>query len=153
MCKWMYEWRHKRFMTSRFYCCCKNAKETDWILTPKYVSDIKADDTILNITSVWKIYYSHNDIFWAEQGNPLKLVQKCERTGKRDWLGVFMWLRGDTGGKVLGNFLLAPKEAILGLYQFVRCGTEKQKGWVRLKKLSAVKNFKNGFWLFITLVH
>lgn len=100
------------------------------------------------------IYYSHNDIFRAEQGNPLKLVQKClERTGKGDWLGVFMWSRGGTGGKVLVNFLLAPQEAILGLYQFVRCGTEKQKGWVKLKKLSAAKNFKNGFWLFITLVY
>lgn len=84
----------------------------------------------------------------------LKLVQKClERTGKRDWLGVFRRLKSGTEVKVLVNFLLAPKEAILGLFQFVRCRTEKQKGWVRLKKLSAVKNFKNGFWLFITLVY
>lgn len=87
--------------------------------------------------------------FWAEHGNSLKLVQKClEKTGKRDWPGVFIWLRGGTGVKVLVNFLLAPKEAILGLYQFVKRGTEKQKDWVRLKKLSVVKNFKNGFWLF-----
>lgn len=48
-----------------------------------------------------KRHYSHNVAFWAEQGWPPKLVQKCtETTGRRDWLEAFIWLGVGTGLKL-----------------------------------------------------
>lgn len=64
-----------------------------------------------------------------------------------------MWLRGGAGVQVLMNFLLAPKEEILGLYLLVRCGAEKKEGRVRLKSYQQSKIKKNRVGLFIKLVY
>lgn len=82
-----------------------------------------------------KIYYSHNKNFWAVLPNWSNHVLK--RTGKRDWLGVFVRLRDGTGVKVLMNLLLAPKEETLGPVRLT--WSRKGRGNGETSKLSAVK--------------
>lgn len=84
-----------------------------------------------------KRHYSHNEAFWAEQGWPPKLVQKCiETTGRRDWLEAFIWLGVGTGLKLPEHGWTAcwQKKKKLGLYyQLAISGAENEEGRVRLK--------------------
>lgn len=64
----------------------------------KFSLDVKTDDDTHRSQGYEKVYYSHHEAFWGEQGRLPNLVQKwLEKAGKRDWLGVLLWLGGGAG--------------------------------------------------------